>query len=66
LPILYFVREYISAQKAKEHESNQKIMEIEEQIRDLRKKTESERNNLRSEQQDLLLLFVQKLNDSHF
>jgi hypothetical protein len=66
LPILYFIREYISVQKARENETNQKIMKIEEQVGHLRKEVEFEKDNLKQDQENLFLLFIQKLNNSNF
>ena len=66
LPILYFVKEYISAQKAVVLMSDREVMEIEKEMGELRKKIDLERDRLRETQQDLLLLFVKKLNNSNF
>jgi predicted HTH domain antitoxin len=66
LPILYFVKEYISAQKAVELMSDREVMEIEKEVGELRKKIDLERDRLRETQQDLLLLFIKKLNNFNF
>lgn len=66
LPILHFVKEYVLAQRTVARVSDQEVMKIEEEMGELRKKIDLERDRLRETQEDLLLLFVQKLNNSNF